>query len=366
MNPTTTTPSEDRVTLYYRSGSSDKVYQCSVEPQGEGYLVNFAFGRRGTALQTGSKTSSPVDYEAARQIYDKLIREKMAKGYTPGEDGVPYQQTEREQRGTGQLPQLLNSIEEEEVNRLLLDADWCMQEKKDGRRLLLRKEGETVTGINRKGLTVGLLSSIVTSAQQIAGDFLLDGEWVGDVLHVFDLLQKGGDELVTHPYHARWHSLVDLLDYSEHPSIELVETAFETEEKRTFLQTFRRERREGVVFKRLDALYTPGRPNTGGTQFKHKFCASLSAVVATLNAQRSVGLRLFDGQKWQSAGNVTIPANAPIPALGCVIEVRYLYAYRESGSLFQPVYRGLRSDVAALECTTAQLKYRAANEEDEP
>jgi len=47
-------------------------------------------------------------------------------------------------------------------------------------------------------------------------------------------------------------------------------------------------RKEGVVFKRLDAPYTPGRPGSGGTQLKHKFCATLSAVVARVNAQRSV------------------------------------------------------------------------------
>src|SRR5437762_9940453 len=140
------------ITLYYREGPSDKIYQVSLEPKGDGFVVNFAFGRRGSTLNTGTKTSSPVDYETAKKTYDKLVREKAAKGYTPGEDGTPYQHTDKEQQVSGIRPQLLNPIEEEEVNRLIKDSKWCMQEKKDGKRVLLKKEGSTVTGINRKGL----------------------------------------------------------------------------------------------------------------------------------------------------------------------------------------------------------------------
>ena len=59
-----------------------------------------------------------MDYEAAVKIYDKLVREKMAKGYTPGEDGTPYQGTEREAAATGIFPQLLNPIDEDQAEQL--------------------------------------------------------------------------------------------------------------------------------------------------------------------------------------------------------------------------------------------------------
>jgi bifunctional non-homologous end joining protein LigD len=85
----------EQTTLYFRQGSSDKIYQASIEQQNGGYVVNFAFGRRGTTLQTGSKTQSPVSYEEAKGIFDKLVNEKTAKGYTPGEDGTPYQDTDK-------------------------------------------------------------------------------------------------------------------------------------------------------------------------------------------------------------------------------------------------------------------------------
>ena len=76
MNATATMP--ESVTLYYREGSSDKVYQCAIEPSGDLFVVNFAYGRRGATLQTGTKTSSPVDYEMAKGIYDKVVGEKTA------------------------------------------------------------------------------------------------------------------------------------------------------------------------------------------------------------------------------------------------------------------------------------------------
>ena len=85
----------EQTTLYYRQGSSDKVYQASIEQQNGGYVVNFAFGRRGTTLQTGTKTNAPVSYDEAKRIFDKLVNEKTAKGYTPGEDGMPYQHTDK-------------------------------------------------------------------------------------------------------------------------------------------------------------------------------------------------------------------------------------------------------------------------------
>ena len=96
------------ITLYYREGSSNKVYQAAIEPAGNQFVVNFAYGRRGATLTTGTKTSSPVDYDTAKKIHTKLVSEKKAKGYTEGADGTPYQHTDKQ--ASGILPQLLNPI----------------------------------------------------------------------------------------------------------------------------------------------------------------------------------------------------------------------------------------------------------------
>jgi len=84
-----------------------------------------------------------------------------------------------------------------------------------------------------------------------------------------------------------------------------------------------------------------------------------------VNAQRSVELRLLGKDGWQLAGNVTIPPNHQVPKLGQVVEVRYLYAFPESGSLYQPTYLGLRSDITVDECMRSQLKFKPTEAEEE-
>lgn len=364
MNAVLAAPQTQRVTLYYREGSSDKVYQTSIEPQGEGFVVNFAYGRRGSTLSTGTKTQAPVDYNTAKTIYDKLIREKMAKGYTEGPDSTPYQHTAKEDRVTGILPQLLNPIDEQEVKRLLKDPAWAMQEKLDGRRVLVRKNQAEIHGINRKGLLIGLPETVFQSVNSIPSNFVVDGECIGDLFHAFDLLEWDGEDCRTRPYSRRLVQLSSLLNRPNITHIEFVETATDPANKERMFRHLQSERKEGVVFKRLGAPYTPGRPNSGGNQLKHKFYATLSAVVAQINDRRSVELRLLNGKGWNMVGNVTIPANFQIPQVGQVVEIRYLYAFRESNALYQPVYLGPRKDVEQHECGMSQLKYKASEEED--
>ncbi len=364
MNTLTAT-TNDNVTLYYREGSSDKVYQCAIEPAGGGlYSVTFAYGRRGSTLNTGSKTSSPVSYDDAKRIFDKLVREKMAKGYTPGADGTPYVGSSSDKQPSGYLPQLLNPIEEADVQRLLQDNAHVAQEKFDGRRLLLRKEGAAINGINRKGLLVGLPETVFQAFYQFPGDCVLDGESIGDTFHAFDLLKLDETDLRPLPYRQRMTALMNLLASVQQRVIRFTETAFSPEQKSRLHATLKTAGKEGIVFKRLDAPYTPGRPNSGGAQLKHKFYATLSAVVAKINAQRSIEIRLLGKDGWVSAGNVTIPPNHRVPVVGQAIEARYLYA-TAAGILYQPVYLGERSDVEQTDCIVAQLKFKASDTEAE-
>ena len=203
----------DRVTLYYREGSSDKVYQAHVAPAADGlFTVEFAYGRRGSTLKTGTKTAQPVGHNEAHQILWKLVRQKMDKGYTPGEDGTPYAGTGKEGQATGVACQLLNAIDEAELARRIADPRWVMQEKFDGRRMLVRRGGDEITGINRNGLETALPESIVQAALALPGrNWLLDGEAVGDTLHAFDLLELGGTNLRGQTYGARLAELEGLL-----------------------------------------------------------------------------------------------------------------------------------------------------------
>ena len=347
----------ESITLYFREGPSDKVYQASIQPKDDGYLVHFAYGRRGSTLNTGRKTQTPVEYQIAKGIYDKLIKEKTAKGYRSGETTTPLQHTGK--TNSGVLPQLLNPVEPHELEQLIHDPAYWMQEKKDGRRLLIHKQGGTITGINRLGLTVALPAPLIAEASACAGNFLIDGEAIGDTLHAFDLLFIDDDDIRGRRCAERYLHLMNLLASFQHRYIELVANHCTTPQKQQHYQQLRQLHAEGVVFKHTDAPYIPGRPNSGGSQLKYKFYETASFIVAKTNAKRSVSLILFENDKVRPAGNVTIPPNHDVPAPGTVVECRYLYAFKESGSIYQPVYLGARDDIRAAECTTTQLKYKA-------
>jgi bifunctional non-homologous end joining protein LigD len=191
---TSTTPTIQSTSLHYREGNSDKVYQAAVEPKGDGYIVTFAYGRRGNTLATGIKNDTPVPLETATQLFTKLIASKVAKGYQPdGQSAKPYQQSGDEGRDSGIRCQLLNPIEKDELSRLLTGRTHCLQEKLDGRRLMVRKQGDTIIGINRRGLVVAIPDPIREAVEHIPFDVLIDGEAVGDTLHAFDLLEVKGN-----------------------------------------------------------------------------------------------------------------------------------------------------------------------------
>jgi len=100
---------------------------------------------------------------------------------------------------------------------------------------------------------------------------LLDGEAIGDTLHVFDILEAASDDLRQTRYLDRLATLLKLLPLG-HPNTPWVSTAIDPNDK---------------------------------------------------------------------------------------VEVRYLYAFRESGSIYQPFYLGKRDEIPAEECTVDQLKYKA-------
>ncbi|MDJ1482864.1 WGR domain-containing protein [Cytophagaceae bacterium YF14B1] len=358
------------ISLHYREGSSDKIYQVTLEPDGTGYLVNFAFGRRGTTLQTGTKTQTPVDLPAAQKIFDKLVKEKTAKGYKEvvdvGDLSAPvaaYQRTDREQNDTGIYCQLLNSIEIEDVDRYIQDDLYLAQEKHDGKRLLLAKRNGELIAINRKGLSVGF-PAVFQGLLSHPTDFILDGEAIGETFYAFDLLELNNEDIRPLPLSSRLEKLTTLQRALQAPFLVETASAQDLASKKSLYEKLHTQKKEGIIFKLKSSVYTPGRPASGGTQLKHKFYATASFVVAAVNNKRSVALGLYKEGTLVKAGNVTISINFDIPEEGDIVEVRYLYAFKESGSVYQPVYLGKRVDLDYDDCIVSQLKYKADQEEE--
>lgn len=345
------------ITLYYTDERSDKVYQASIDPDGDGYRVNFAYGRRNATLTTGTKTTSPVELAAAQKIFTKLVNEKQAKGYTEGVAGTPYQSNVNKVAADVR-PQLLNTIDERQAMSLIGDSAWLMQEKMDGRRLILRKTGTVVEGINKLGVITAVAQPIVDVALGVNQDFILDGEVIGNVYHTFDLLSFDGKDIRGADAGNRYRLLgLACVAFRNSGTIRVVESWTEADDKACNLRKLRQANAEGVVFKRIDSRYKAGRPNVDGHQLKLKFVATLSAVVVRINDKRSVSVGLLDGDKWVYVGDCAIPPNKEIPNAGEVVEIRYLYA-TAGRRIYQPVYLGVRDDILPSECTVRQMKFK--------
>ncbi len=351
--------------LFYTEGSSDKEYHCQLFQTTEGYTVEFQYGRRGSALTAGTKTAAPVAEAAAHKVFDKLVKEKTAKGYTPNESGEVFTGGASEQRLTGFQPQLLNPLTEDEARVRLErmasgDSMDILQEKHDGERRGLKAERQEVIGSNRKGLQVALPESV---AQAIRGRHLeLDGELIGARYVAFDLLMSEGRDLRSLPYEER---LALLEAQSLPPPIEVAKS-YRGADARLALESIQARRGEGVVFKDPKAPYSAGRPASGGPALKYKFYATATVVVLGVHAsKRSISVGAYDTEgRMTKLGNVTVPANQAIPAKDTLVEVRYLYAY-PGGALYQPTLLGLRTDLENTAATVAQLKYKAGPEDED-
>ena len=346
--------------LYYKQGGSDKVYQAAIEEVDGGFNVNFAYGRRGSTLRTGSKTSSAVDKDKAIKLFNSLIKTKKSKGYYEGVDSTPYQSFDLDNKVSGINCQLLNPIEETMAMTLCLNDDYCAQSKHDGERRLIERKEYDVQGINRKGLYIALSSVLVDSAKCLnSNDFIIDGEDMGDVLVAFDMLRYDGNDICHLPYSERFELLKDMLSLSSDDAIRVTQTAYTSEDKRNLFRHLEDSNHEGIVFKRLDSVWSAGRPNSAGNALKYKFYDECSVIVDKItDGKRSVSFYVNDGCSKVALGNVTIPPNKEIPMPGEIIEVKYLYISAVGGSLYQPFYLKPRTDLHYSDCNISQLKYK--------
>lgn len=347
-----------KTSLYFCDGKgSDKEYHLQIVETDGGYLVNYQNGRRGNALAAGTKTLAPVPLDKAEKIFATVRAKKMAGGYVPSDVESGGFQAVSEKTSSGLLPQLLNAFEFN-PDTLIYSPDWFMEPKMDGKRIMASVIGGVVVASNRKGLVVPLPAE-TAQALSVVGDAVLDGELVGSVYYLFDVLAVNGQDCSSMGALARYAELNLLYSttVTDRALIKRVETAVTTQEKIALRQKIMSACGEGVVYKHINALYIPGRPNSGGTQLKEKFVASASFIVCAINDVRSVGISALGGEHVIIIGNVTIPPNHDVPCVGQVIEVEYLYAFR-NGCLYQPIYKGVRDDIDSDACVIAQLKYK--------
>ena len=269
------------------------------------------------------------------------------------------------------LPQLLTAVDEAWLlaHPLLSDKDWGAQEKIDGKRILIKADGNGITAFNRKGLPCEVSPLLLEELSQ-HGTFILDGEWIESegYYYVFDILDLDGSDLTNHSCEERHAILRQYLNSWNLEFTRLVPLATTTKDKKALFDLLKSNGREGIVFKELASGYDSGRHMS---QLKFKFYETVSCIVTSHSDQKSkatgkkkssVSLGLYESSGKNTelipVGNCTIPAGWDLPDIGTVVEIRYLYAYK-GGSLYQPTFLMERDDVGPDSLENLKFKSEA-------
>ena len=72
---------EERTELEYRDGNSDKMYIAIIHKIGDGYKVEFKYGKRYQVGNSSFKPNEPVPYGEVLGMYNEQIQKKRKKGY---------------------------------------------------------------------------------------------------------------------------------------------------------------------------------------------------------------------------------------------------------------------------------------------
>jgi ATP-dependent DNA ligase len=268
--------------------------------------------------------------------------------------------------------------------RTLDDPNWVWQEKHNGDRRLVTKNGSTIEDFNRKGEPAkGLPPNILKALQQHPlHKFIIDCEYVQaeSRLYVFDILIAGDDVVALSPYSSRLSYIHSHFD-GFHADVLAIESAITREEKLALYEHLRAIKAEGFAAKELKAPYRQS--NATGTlrfNFKVKFWKDLDAVVICDSTERNkdgnikdavrLGVYTRDGRLQEICGS-TKKSRYDLKPFD-VVTIKYLYGTGEKDAngrlildaagnpipkdVVQPSIVELRTDKTAKECTIDQIQ----------
>jgi len=390
--------SYEKFTLFHNtSPGHEKQYTLWIEATESGadtYNVCYEFGPIGEWLQSGVKTFKATLKEAER-IFTEIAEEKLTKGYVAmttrppslnrvavrakfaggkAEADAPEQDKGKKAKSKDHKPMLLTAADEDALESYIKSDEWGAQEKVNGKRAMFDfVSPEEMALVNRRGVGRTVPASMVKTFKDHTVHVFLDGELVGDVYHVFDMLEEGDADLTALPYSERFSRLKKAaLPWGK--SLKLVELETKPDEKRELVKSLRKGRKEGVVFKKLSAPYKAGKTDSlaKSNAVKIKFWNEGEFVVMSWNGDKaSVKIGAYGFHKDLAAvGNVTVPDKyADKIKGGEVIRVRYLYA-TDGDVLYQPTLAPdengevVRDDKRATDCTVDQLRYEGKDTKD--
>jgi bifunctional non-homologous end joining protein LigD len=378
----------------------DAVYNLWIEKNDltAQYEVHCEYGKRGSTLTHGTLIGTS-NLAEAKQVYQKTIIKKTSGGRdrvyvimgaipgTPGPVGStgpvgaipigaptlkipglaaipatvvppPMPASASRVSNPDALPMLLNKVPREDLALFMEDHRWVMQEKFDGRHQIYQMLGGKVKAWNKIGKEIEPYSKYCSVLQSAFADydFTIDGEACGDIFWAFDILFLEGHALRSKTYEERLMDLGMLMrSVAKQPVIMMASTAYTKNDKQRLIDDVVGHDREGVVIKKLSAVYQAGRPSSGGPALKCPFVEHATCQVIKRNDKRSVEVGVLIPGSIRSMGNVSIPVNHEIPEPGDIVEVQYLYAHK-GGDFHIAVYKGKCDDAEVDPYTSLKFK----------
>ena len=249
-----------------------------------------------------------------------------------------------------------------ELLRWAADDEWWFEQKLDGHRLLVTIDDGTVTFRNRQGEAKTTLPAEKQLSEVFAafstGQWCFDGEYINGTLWLFDLPYAGSQVDVHDRFDYRRTVLEAFYQQWAPPSdvVALLPTFRTENDKAAMAADMRASGREGVIAKKIDGIYQPGKRSA--STLKAKFYNTIDVVVGetAIDGKENAELCLWHNDPgWLKVGKCSTIGKPAVEA-GDVIEVKYLYAVDpDAPRLYQPTILQRRDDKTPPECTPDQL-----------
>lgn len=266
-------------------------------------------------------------------------------------------------------PQLAQEAVLDLIPTLVQNDKIVFEQKLDGHRVMLMSPGGDAEPIaltrNGQPYTKGLPRAIRNwrfPEGNGYGEFILDGELVGDTYWVFDMPRSAANTETT-PLSVRRYALEQVFPFivTDNPQIRLVPQAKTANEKKALAADAQARNLEGLVAKWKTSPYRAG----GRTEewLKLKFVSTADCIVSSVrdDGKDSVGLALYDPKAPKELALVSVGRASLIGKekrstieVGDVVEVDYLYF--TGTRIYQPRIVRKRTDKAMHECTLDQMK----------
>lgn len=248
------------------------------------------------------------------------------------------------------------------LSSLCSDDDYWADQKLDGHRCLMHVQDGKVIPVSRSGLELPVHPPILKEfAAFKASDerWVFDGEYINRQFYIFDLVEAGRHVNPRVVYEDRRDVLEHFFKaWAPAEFVQLIPTWRTTAAKTDLADRVKAQSGEGLMFKRRDGAYLPGRRSSSLLKIKFRNDVDCIVIDTNLNGKSNMKLGLLDANNnlVEVAECTALAGDGPKVQPGMVVTVIYLYA-TDDNRLYQPTKPMIRTDKKLKDCTLDQLRY---------